>query len=370
MKKIFFIIFSYSMGGGAEALLTLIVNNLNPEKYEIGIMEITHAEIKKEPVNDNIKIYPYYTAENAPGRNFRMRLVNYEWDRVIEECIPQDYDLYVSFNYFKPSFLLPPGKKCIAWVHGDVYDLAGEKNREAWQRQNKAFYKADKIITISDITTQSIIDLFPEHKDKICMISNGVDINAIRNKSLENTDIKLMHPAIISVGRLEKGKNPLRTIQIFEKVHQKLSEAHLYYLGYGELEKEILEKSKLCGLEDNVHLLGYYENPFPIIAQSDILVMFSITEGYGMVLAEALALDKPFVATRVGAAEMLSNEGHCARVIDTDEEAAEAIIDLLKENREEQICECRKSVERIDLKEYIRQIEDLFDQVLTEDIKE
>ena len=56
--KVFFIISSFSMGGGAESLLTTIVNNLNPEKYEIGIMEITHSNKKIEPVNANIKIFP------------------------------------------------------------------------------------------------------------------------------------------------------------------------------------------------------------------------------------------------------------------------------------------------------------------------
>ena len=46
MKRIFFIIYSFSTGGGAESLLTTIVNNLNPEKYEIGIMEIVHYGVK------------------------------------------------------------------------------------------------------------------------------------------------------------------------------------------------------------------------------------------------------------------------------------------------------------------------------------
>ena len=45
MIKILFLIFSYSMGGGAEALLTSIVNNLNPQKYDISIREIYHYDV-------------------------------------------------------------------------------------------------------------------------------------------------------------------------------------------------------------------------------------------------------------------------------------------------------------------------------------
>ena len=41
--------------------------------------------------------------------------------------------------------------------------------------QNLAFKKVDKIVTISDITMWSVRELFPEHKDKILMICNGID---------------------------------------------------------------------------------------------------------------------------------------------------------------------------------------------------
>ena len=51
MKKVLFIIWCYSLGGGAESLLTTIVNNLNIKKYKMGIMEVWHTKLKREPVN-------------------------------------------------------------------------------------------------------------------------------------------------------------------------------------------------------------------------------------------------------------------------------------------------------------------------------
>lgn len=364
MKKIFFIINSYSWGGGAEALLTLIVNHLNPAKYEIGIMEIIHADVKKEPVNSNIRLYPYYTRADAPDRKTRMYYVYHEWDEVIREYIPQDYDLYVSFNYLKPSFLLPPGKKCIAWIHGDVYDLAAEEKTEERQLQNEAFYKADKIVTISDITTQSVRELFPEHKDKIRIIYNGIDIDKVREKALEQTEIKLKHPAVMAVGRLDENKNPLRMLRIFEKLHRRMPEVHLYYLGYGKLEKEVSEQSVRYGIEDNVHLLGYHDNPFPIMTQCDVVGMFSIAEGFPMALLEAVALDKTFVSSVIGGAGILANKGQCGRVVETDEEAVDAFSKLLQEDKKEQTRKCRESVSRFGLEKYILLIEKLFDETM------
>lgn len=361
MKKLFFIINSYSKGGGAEALLTKIVNNLDAEKYEIGIMEIIHDTIKEEKVNDNIKIYPYYVKADDPQRKAKMYYVYHEWDKVIAEYIPQDYDLYISFNYLKPSFLLPPGKKNIAWIHSDVYDLLQERMKEERELQNMAFHKANKIVAISDITMQSLAELFPEHKDKFELIYNGVDINEVRKKSLEPTDIKLQHPALLSIGRLDKRKNPLRLLNIFEQAHRKNPDLYLYYLGYGDLEESVMAEAEKMNLLDKVHLLGYYDNPFPIITQCDVVCMFSESEGFPMALLEGVALDKPFVSSVIGGAGTLANDQRCGRIAQSDEEAVNDILEVLQLEKETIQKECRSSIERFELTKYIKKIEKMLD---------
>lgn len=362
--KILFIISSFSKGGGAESLLTTIVNNLNPNKYEIGIVEIIHDNIKAEPINDNIKVYPYYVRADDPEYNSKMYYVYHEWDKVIEGYIPQDYDIYISFNYLKPTFLLPPGKKNVAWIHSDVYVLARTDKQEEYALQNTSFYKANRIVSISDITTQSLIELFPEHKDKLRVLYNGLDIQRVTQKSKETTKVELQHPAVLSIGRLEKRKNPLRLLNIFGELYKKDSRVHLYYLGYGELSEDVLRIAVERGLSDNVHLLGYYDNPFPIIAQCDVVCMFSDSEGFPMALLEGVALGKPFVSSIIGGARILANNQRCGRVITTDEEAALAIEDLLHMDMARVEEECQKSIKRFGLDNYIQQIEALFDEML------
>lgn len=366
MKKIFFIINCFSAGGGAESLLTQIVNHLNSKKYEIGIMEIIHENIKTEPVNSNIKIYPYYVKADDPERKSKMYYVYHEWDKVIQEYIPQEYDLYVSFNYLKPTFLLPKGKKCVAWIHSDIYDLRRSNMMEERKLQKEAFYKANRIVSISDITTQSLKEIFPEHENRIRVIYNGANIEEIRKSARDSINIQLKHPAILSIGRLDERKNPLRMLDIFERVHAENDKVHLYYLGYGILEKEVGRIAKEKGIDKNVHLLGYYDNPFPIIAQCDISCMFSLSEGFPMALLESVALDKPFVSSVIGGSRILANDQRCGKTVETDEEAAEAILELLYMDKEKIAKECRESIKRFELKEYIHQIETLFDEVMEE----
>lgn len=364
MKKIFFIINCYTKGGGAESLLTQIVNHLNPQKYQIGIMEIIHDTVKTEPVNRNIRMYPYYVKADDRERKAKMYYVYHEWDKVIAEYVPMDYDLYVSFNYLKPTFLLPPGKKNIAWIHSDVYLLGNADKEEERALQEEAFSKAERIVSISDLTTQSLVDLFPKHKDKLRVIYNGLDTESVRAKAMESTEVKLCHPAILSVGRLDARKNPLRMLDIFEQVYRQEGKAHLYYLGYGEQEEMVLRTAEEKGLSDSVHLLGYHDNPFPILAQCDVNCMFSHYEGFPMVLLEGVALDKPFVSSVIGGSKELANGQRCGRTAETDEEAAEAILSMLHGDKMQMAKECRESIKRFELREYMRQIEALFDEVL------
>lgn len=366
MKRIFFIISSFSAGGGAEALLTTIVNNLNPSKYEIGIMEIVHYGVKREPIKENIKMYPYYVRFEDPDRRAKMYYVFHEWGKIIGEYIPQNYDLYVSFNYLRSSFLLPPGKKTIAWIHGGMQTLAQKDKLEERILQDKAFHKADRIVAISDLTAEYLLRLFPAHRDKVRIIYNGIDIEKIRKKAKERTSVELEHPALLSVGRLDENKNPLRLLKVFEQVHKENPWTHLYYLGYGILEEVVTKVAEERGISEYVHLLGYCDNPFPVMSQCDLICMFSVSEGFPMALLEGVALDKPFVSSVIGGARTLANEQTCGKVVETNEDAVKSILQWISTDQNEIAKECKKSIKRFALKPYIQQIEELFDELLDE----
>lgn len=367
MKKILFLIFTYSMGGGAEALLTNIVNKLNPEKYDISIREIYHFDVKEEQVNSNVHVLPCMEPVETPEHRSKKYQIYNTPELLINKYVKGDYDLYVSFNYQKPTFLLPKGTKNISWIHTDVYDLAAPEELREKNRQEVAFQNVQKIVSICDITTQSLIDLFPNHAHKIVQIYNGVDDEKVRRKALEKTEVRIEHPAMIFVGRLEERKDPIRLVEILDLIHKNNVLMHLYYLGQGELYNGILELAKEKNLLQYVHMLGYHENPFPIMAQCDVNIFLSKTEGFGLGVAEGLCLGIPFVGTDVGALKALANGEKCGRIIATNEEASKAVIDLLNADKKSIREECVKSVKRFDMKTYINKIEALFDEVLEQE---
>lgn len=368
MKKILFIIWSYSLGGGAESLLTTIVNHLNPQRYQIGIIEFYHSEVRKERVNSNIKIYAPITFEGDKEYQKKLYYAYHEPEKMIRKYIPAEYDLYISFNYQVPSFLLPEGERNIAWIHGAVNDLAENGMEEYRYLQDRAFKKAARIVSISDITTSSIQRLFPTHADKIMEIYNALDIGEVREKATCITEIKLKHPAMICVGRLDDNKDPLRVLNIFSKVSKKIELAHLYFLGKGNLEKQIEENVKMYGLQERVHVLGYMENPFPVIKQADVCCMASKAEGFPLSLLESVALGVPFVSTEVGGVRLLSNGEQCGRIYTTDVQGMEAVLEILGSSKKLLELECQESISRFNLDNYIARIENLLEEILEKEI--
>ena len=366
-KKILFIIMSYTKGGGAESLLTTIVNNLSREKYEISILEIIHDDVKIEPTHPDIHILPYIMRADDPERKRKMYYVYHEPEKVFQKFVKNEYDLYVSFNYQRPIFLLPPGKRNIAWIHGDIYNLAAEDKKEELRLEDNALDKVQHIVAISDITAKSIRDLHPRHSSKLIEINNGIDIDQILQKAKHPTHIFLEHPSILAVGRLDKNKNPVRVIDILSIVHQKYHlPLHAYFLGYGDQTDATKAHAEELRMEGYVHFLGYHENPFPIIKQCDISTLMSKSEGFGMCFLESLVLGKPIVAPDVGAVRLLTHDQNCGAVIETNQEAAAVINRLLHTDSREIQASCKKSARRFSLDKYIAQIEKLFDETLKE----
>lgn len=359
MIKILFLIFSYSMGGGAEALLTSIANNLDPDKYDVSIREIYHFDIKTEPVNPNVHVLPPMEPIETPEHRSKKYQIYNTPELLIDKYVKGDFDVYISFNYQKPTFLLPKGTKNISWIHGDVYDLAVPEELREKNRQEIAFQNVQKIVSICDITTQSLIDLFPKHADKIVQIPNGIDIDRVERLSKEHTEIKLKENAIIYIGRFEEGKDPVRLVRILKRVHQEQNNVHLYYMGKGDLEREIIDTARNMGLQNYVHILGYHQNPFPIIEQANVNVFMSKSEGFGLGIAEGLCLGIPFVGMDVGALKEMSDDGVCGTIIESDQQAAAAIIGYLNNSSFDLSERCKKSVHRFGLKKYIKNIENL-----------
>ena len=106
-KKILFIIWSFTYGGGAERVLANIVNNLDKNRYDIDIIEYWHTNINNEEINDNVTLLePIIDADNdSILKKILYKILLYVFPYYLrKKYIKNNYDMQISFNYLIPTF--------------------------------------------------------------------------------------------------------------------------------------------------------------------------------------------------------------------------------------------------------------------------
>ena len=141
----------------------------------------------------------------------------------------------------------------------------------------------------------------------------------------------------------------------------------LYILGDGSDREIISNKIRELDLEGKIILLGKKENPYPWIKNSQLLVHSSKSEGFGLVLVEALILNKIVISTDcpVGPKEICDNGKYGVLVEIGDYKAmAREIEDLLKnssERKKELLNRSEEAIQKFETKKVIQTLEKILD---------
>jgi len=363
-KKILFFMWSFSLGGGAEKILSTIVSNLDPEKYDIDILEMEHFDKGYEFVPKNVRILKslqdYRQARWLRALLWRMRIYFPRLTRRL--LVKDDYDVEVSFTIMNPPLLFSKRRevKKISWIHGSIEEfLKDSSKRESHRRQLDA---ADTIVGISKKTSHSIKEVYPDYASKLQTVYNGYDFKTILEKSQEKIDIKIEPQSICTIGRIEENKGSDRVVEVIRLLHQKGKNYHLYFIGAGDMEEDLKKRVKEYELEDYVHFLGYQKNPYQYLSQMKVLLSMSKQEGFPGVYVEALSLGLPFVSTDVGGAEELSQEGRFGQIIESNQEAAQAITNYMTSASNFDVDEASQFIQQFTIAKQIEQVEKLLEE--------
>ncbi|WP_262080151.1 glycosyltransferase [Streptococcus sp. Marseille-Q5619] len=363
-KKILFFMWSFSLGGGAEKILSTIVSNLDPEKYDIDILEMEHFDKGYESVPKHVGILKslqdYRQARWLRAFLWRMRIYFPRLTRRL--LVKEDYDVEVSFTIMNPPLLFSKRKevKKISWIHGSIEEfLKDSSKRESHRRQLDA---ADTIVGISKKTSHSIKEVYPDYASKLRTVYNGYDFKTILEKSQEKIAIEIAPQSICTIGRIEENKGSDRVVEVIRLLHQEGKYYHLYFIGAGDMDEELKKRVKEYELEDYVHFLGYQKNPYQYLSRMKVLLSMSKQEGFPGVYVEALSLGLPFVSTDVGGAEELSQDGQFGQIIESNQEAAQAITDYMTSASNFDVNEASQFIQQFTIAKQIEQVEKLLEE--------
>jgi glycosyltransferase involved in cell wall biosynthesis len=135
------------------------------------------------------------------------------------------------------------------------------------------------------------------------------------------------------IGRLTSIKGALYLLEAIPKIRKIFPETHFLFVGDGDEKPALEEQVQKYSLEDSVIFAGHKENVSELLALLDILVVPSLNEGMGRVIAEAGLLRKPVVGTRVGGIPDLLENNETGLLVNprSPDEIAQAVEQLLKD---------------------------------------
>lgn len=195
-------------------------------------------------------------------------------------------------------------------------------------------------------------------------VRNPVDTERVL--ALGNLDEQIGTYDLLFVGRLVEQKNPQRFINIVNLLAQKGQYLKCAMLGVGDLTEECEQLIAHYGLQKQIKLLGFKENPYIYMKSAKLLCVTSKWEGYGLVVVEANILGTPVLSSYTsGVVEVLGETA--IELCGSDQEFIDKIQLLLSnysEYKEWKNMTLKRVKQLTKLDEYMRKIDQVYRNIL------
>jgi len=306
----------YPESGGLESYAYNISKGLVEKGFDVTILCSTRDKTDKTEFIDGIKVIrqkPNFIFSNTPIRFnlfFKMsKLVKENDFDLINAHTPvpfyADVAAMVSKIHKIPFVLTYHGgslmkDRIFIDAIAKIYQLTIEKFTLA---------QADRIITVSEFVKNNYLK---EYKEKVCIISPGVDIGRFKpSNNMDKTQSNILFVAQLTKGHKLKGLDYL--LESIKLIKKDIWNIKLTVVGSGNYIDHYKDKVNELHIKDNVKFKGgvYDEELVKEYQKTTILVLPTYTnaESFGMVLIEGNACGKPVIGTRVGGIQHVIEDG-------------------------------------------------------------
>lgn len=324
-ERVLYVISSFGTGGICRALQNTL-NCFDTNKYEVDVFAmIPEGVYSGEFVNCNVlesnyllsSICPsYYTLHGLKkivgytakivNRLSGGRFITFVMKHIANRIVKKGrYQAVVAYSEGGPTKFVSevshPNK--IAWIHCDYQNYL----RIGGQKEFSIYQCFQHIVCVSDYTRRSFLNIYPNFSSKTQYIYNVLDSHFIKESSeqeyISQYDNSVIN--VVSVGRIDPVKRFSEIPRIVSQMKNS-NKVKWYIVGpaVGNQEEYKLLKNNIekYEVQSQVFLLGEKSNPYPYIANADILACTSVSEACPYVINEAKILGIPIVSTSFGSA--------------------------------------------------------------------
>lgn len=325
MKKILFFIHDMEEGG-AQKVLTNLVNNLNTDVFDVSVISLFGGGVNEQFLKPHIRYIAVFP-KPFPGNSHIMKLFT---PKMLHKMfIKEHYDIEISYLEGPSARVISgctiPKTKKICWIHSTIASeesvASGFRN---YDEAESCYSQYNCVIGVSRSVEAAFADMVPNVRATTTLY-NTLDSNLIQKKAEESVKESLFVRKdinLISVGSLKPVKGFDRLVRVHHRLKEDGYPVHTYLVGKGP-DRDSLEKQIFAaGDFDTITLLGFDTNPYKYVSKCDLFVCASHSEGFSTAATEALIVGTPVCTVEVsGMKEMLGENNEYGIITENNEDA-------------------------------------------------
>ena len=305
-----------------------LIPYMDPEHFEKEVNERVKTGQREERIGFKNK----YTFSGKYGANLMEEVARYA---IVAATIArqQKFDVIHAHDWLTYAAGIAAkkvsGKPLVIHVHATEFDRSGENvNQLVYDLERQGMLAADRVITVSNLTRNIVINRYGIDSAKVVTVHNAVDFQSYKDMDVENG---VKEKVVTFLGRITYQKGPEYFIEAANKVLKAYPNVRFVMAGSGDLMNRSIRRVAKLRIATHFHFTGFLkgQDVQKMFAQSDVYVMPSVSEPFGISPLEAMRSGVPtIISKQSGVAEVLK---HALKVDFWDVDAlADAIYGLLK----------------------------------------
>ena len=199
------------------------------------------------------------------------------------------------------------GKPLVVHVHATSYDRGDEKHIDTrvLDIETRGMMAADRVVTVSDLTRNIVINKYKIDPSKVVTVHNAVDFSGRENLEVERG---VKDKVVTFLGRITFQKGPEYFIEAAAKVLKRTKNVRFVMAGSGDMMNRAIRQVARLGISDRFHFTGFLrgQDVQKMFALSDVYIMPSVSEPFGISPLEAMRSNVPsIISFQSGVAEVL-----------------------------------------------------------------
>ncbi len=201
------------------------------------------------------------------------------------------------------------GKPLVIHVHATDFDRSGGSvNPDVYRIEKSGMDAASKIITVSNLTRDIVINKYHINPDKVETVYNAVE--PVRMSESQIIKKGFDEKVVTFLGRITMQKGPEYFIEAAYKVLQVMDNVRFVMAGSGDMMERMMRRAAALKITDRFHFTGFLKGSdvFTMLDMSDVYIMPSVSEPFGISPLEAMQSNVPVIISKQsGVAEILTH---------------------------------------------------------------